>query len=61
MLTGVWTESSAKMKEGWLSDEACLEGKSIPGVPALLRGREKLKFGLGKTDDSDPTEGDLRK
>jgi hypothetical protein len=29
------------------------------GVPARLRGREKLNDGLGKGDDSDPTDGDL--
>lgn len=59
MLTGVWAVSSAKMNEGWLSEEACLRGDSIPGVPDLLRGLEKLKDGRGRADVSELTEGDL--
>jgi hypothetical protein len=60
MLTGVWAESSARMKEGWLSEDACLDGDSKTGVPALLMGREKLKEGRGRADDSELTEGDRR-
>lgn len=52
--------SSAKIKDGWLSDEACRDGESKLGVPALLKGREKLKDGRGRADDSELTEGDLR-
>ena len=29
-------------------------------MPALLRGREKLKDGRGRAEDSELTEGDLR-
>jgi hypothetical protein len=58
MLTGVCTESSASTKEGWLSDDACLDGRSKLGVPARLRGREKLNDGRGNTDDSELTDGD---
>jgi hypothetical protein len=63
MLTGVWTVSSAKRKEGWLSEEACRVGVSTAccvGVSgftvkstgilialALLIGLEKLKAGRG--------------
>ena len=61
MLTGVWTESSANTKDGWLSDDACRDGKSKRGVPALLRGLEKLNEGLGSAEQSEPTEGDLWK
>jgi hypothetical protein len=39
---GVCAVSSAKTNEGWLSEEACLDGESMPGVPALLSGLEKL-------------------
>ncbi len=60
MLTGVWA-SSARKNEGWLSEEACLEGKSKDGVPARLSGREKLNDGRGRPDASDATEGDLWK
>jgi hypothetical protein len=61
MLTGVWAVSSAKMKDGWLSDEAWRVGISNPGVPALLSGREKLKDGRGSADESDAADGDLLK
>lgn len=60
MLTGVWA-SSARKNEGWLSEEACLEGRSKEGVPARLSGREKLKEGRGRPDESDAMEGDLWK
>jgi hypothetical protein len=59
MLTGVCAESSAKTNEGWLSEDACLEGESKPGVPARLIGLETLNDGRGKADESDPTDGDL--
>lgn len=58
MLTGVCTESSARTKEGWLSDEACLVGMSKLGVPDLLSGLEKLKEGLGRPEESEATDGD---
>jgi hypothetical protein len=61
MLTGVWAVSSAKMNDGWLSDDAWRVGMSNPGVPALLSGREKLKDGRGSTDESDAVDGDLLK
>jgi len=67
MLTGVFAASSARMKDGWLSEEACLEGTSM-GIPvplALLKGREKLKEGRGSlvppTEISELMEGDLAK
>lgn len=59
MLTGVCADSSAKTKDGWLSDDACREGISKLGVPARLRGLEKLNEGRGKADESDPMDGDL--
>lgn len=66
MLTGVCTESSAKTKEGWLSEDACLEGASSLeggsklGVPARLSGLEKLNEGRGRTAESkEPTDEDL--
>lgn len=49
------------MKDGWLSEDACLEGESMAGVPDLLIGREKLNDGRGRAEESEPTEGDLRK
>lgn len=58
MLTGVCADSSARIKDGWLSDDACLVGMSRPGVPARLSGREKLKDGRGSADESDATDGD---
>lgn len=33
----------------------------MPGVPARLRGLEKLNDGRGRTEDSEPTDGDLLK
>src|SRR3569833_110835 len=61
MLTGVLAVSSARMKEAWLSEEACLAGVSRPGVPARLKGREKLKEGRGSgADASELMDGDLR-
>lgn len=33
-------------------------GWSKFGVPALLMGREKLKAGRGRAEDSDATDGD---
>jgi hypothetical protein len=48
------------MNEGWLSEEACLKGGSIPGVPDLLIGLEKLKDGRGSAEDSEPMDGDRR-
>lgn len=48
------------MNEGWLSEEACLKGGSIPGVPDLLIGLEKLKEGRGSAEDSEPMDGDRR-
>lgn len=69
MLTGVCTESSVKIKDGWLSDDACREGRSIttlivlPATLCLLIGREKLNVGLTKRgppmEASEQTEGDL--
>lgn len=50
--------SSAKIKDGWLSDDACRCGVSRPGVPALLIGLEKLKDGLGN-EATELIEGDL--
>jgi hypothetical protein len=62
MLTGVCADSSANMKDGWLSADCCRDGVSKPGVPALLNGLEKLKDGLGNgADESEPTEGDRAK
>lgn len=58
ILTGVCAESSARMKDGWLSEDAWRDGDSKAGVPALLIGREKLKEGRGRADDSELTEGD---
>ena len=52
------------MNDGWLSEEACLEGASIGGPFTLARlsGLEKLNAGLGKrvppTDISELIEGD---
>jgi hypothetical protein len=68
MLTGVCAVSSARMNEGWLSEDACREGISIgiPFIPFILdrlMGREKLNAGLGNlvppTDISEQIEGDL--
>jgi len=65
MLTGVCAVSSARTKEGWLSDDACRDGTSagIPFTLALLKGREKLNAGRGKrvppTDISEEIDGDL--
>lgn len=61
MLTGVWADSSARMKDGWLSDEACLVGMSRPEAPMLLMGLEKLREGRGTMEESEATDGDLRK
>jgi hypothetical protein len=58
MLIGVWAVSSARIKEGWLSDDACRCGVSKPGVPALLNGLEKLNDGLGN-EATELIEGDL--
>ena len=64
MLTGVCTVSSAKTNEGWLSEEACLDGTSagIPCMLDLLIGLEKLNAGRGSvvppTDISELIEGD---
>ncbi len=59
MLMGVLAVSSARMKEAWLSDEACLEVVSKLGVPARLMGREKLNEGRGRgADMSELTDGD---
>jgi hypothetical protein len=58
-LTGVWAVSSARINDGWLSDEVCRDGVSSPGVPARLKGLEKLKDGLGRgADMSEATDGD---
>jgi hypothetical protein len=60
MLTGVLAVSSAKKKDVWLSEDACLAGLSKVGVPVRLRGREKLKDGRGSgADMSELIEGDL--
>ena len=67
MLTGVLAVSSARKKEGWLSDDACRDGMSIgsPVALARLNGREKLNAGRGKRvppmDMSELMEGDLRR
>ena len=65
MLTGVCAVSSSRTNEGWLSEEACLVGKSA-GTPlalALLKGREKLNAGRGSRvppiDISELIDGDL--
>lgn len=65
MLTGVCAVSSARTKEGWLSLDACREGKSagIPVALALLNGREKLNAGRGRRvppmEISELIDGDL--
>lgn len=65
MLTGVCAVSSARTKEGWLSDDACREGISTgsPFILARLSGLEKLNAGLGRrvppTDISELIDGDL--
>lgn len=57
MLIGVWAVSSAKTNEGWLSEDACRDGVSKPGVPDRLRGREKLNEGRG-SEATELMEGD---
>ena len=65
MLTGVCAVSSARMNDGWLSDEACRDGKSTgsPLALALLKGREKLNAGRGNLvppiEISELIDGDL--
>lgn len=69
MLTGVCAVSSARTKEGWLSDDACRVGIStgagadMPLMLARLNGLEKLKAGFGRcvppTDLSELMDGDL--
>jgi hypothetical protein len=57
--------SSARINEGWLSEDACRDGisRGIPLVLARLIGLEKLKAGRGKRvppeDISELIEGDL--
>jgi len=58
MLMGVWAVSSAKTNEAWLSEDAWRAGVSKLGVPALLRGLEKLKDGRGNPDVSELTDGE---
>jgi hypothetical protein len=58
MLTGVLAVSSVRMKEAWLSEEACRAGISKLGVPARLNGLEKLKEGRGNPEASEHIEGD---
>lgn len=62
MLIGVWADSSASIKDAWLSEDACLAGESSVGVPARLRGREKLNDGRGNgAERSELIDGDLWK
>lgn len=57
--------SSARINEGWLSEDVCLEGISTgsPLALARLNGREKLNAGLGRcvppTDISELIDDDL--
>ena len=60
MLTGVLTVSSARTKEGALSDDGCRDGVSCPEVPERLIGREKLNERRGGgAERSEQIEGDL--
>lgn len=63
MLMGVCTVSSASIKDGWLSPDACREGASTATSLARDRGREKLKCGLDKrlpfAEKSEHIDGDL--
>ncbi len=58
MLTGVVTESSPNRNEVWLSEDVWRTGGSRVGVPALLRGLEKLNEGRGRPEASELMEGD---
>ena len=59
MLIGVCAVSSARTKDGWLSEEAWREGMSMDGVPDRLKGREKLKEGRGRgAEASELIDGD---
>jgi hypothetical protein len=59
---GVWAVSSVRTN-GWLSDDACLEGISRGGSLALLSGLEKLNVGLDRrlpvVESSELIDGDL--
>jgi len=65
MLTGVCAVSSARINDGWLSEDAWCEGISTgnPFMLARLSGREKLNAGLGSRvppiDISELIDGDL--
>lgn len=58
VLTGVQAISSPAMKDPWLSQDAWRTGGSKLGVPALLRGLEKLNFGRGRPETSEATDGE---
>lgn len=61
MLIGVLAESSARMNEDWLSEDAWRAGVSNTGVPTRLNGLEKLNEGRGSPDASELIDGDRGK